>query len=259
MNSFSQNKPAFKLQYLVDEKIDSNKIKINIKTFGYDFYSLYFGTYNQNENPIYKKFNDVKFDDVVDSQSSMYDETKSFEIDKTDFIELINENTTLTSEIFKFQIPKNVSQIFIECNLKEEEKFKLSGIINTSTNELTISNDGRQPLTFIPEKDLLNKIDKTVLPIETKKVRNWTYAGKDFETSGVTEDYSGNAAESVEKPKYQIQVADNLKNALTANAKNPNKFLIIYHDPKNAKAKANFDEFIKGRTATVILRNWSFR
>lgn len=244
LNSFSQNKPIFKLEYLVDEKNTSNKIKINIKTFGYDFYKLYFGTYNNNEAPIYKKFNDVKFDQVVDSQSSMYNEYKIFEIDRTDFIELINENTTLTSDIFKFKIPNNVAEIFIECNLREEEKFKLSGIINTSTNELTISNDGRQPLTFISEKDLLNTIDKTVLPIETKKVRNWTYAGKDIETSAVTEDYSGNAAESIEKPKYQIQVATNLKNALEANAKNPNKFLIIYHDPKNAKAKSDFDEFI---------------
>ena len=239
------NQPLFKVKYIYDKISENKKIEIFIETNSYDFYNLYFGNYNKNETPIYRKISDIQEKSITETGGGGSATNFFFENDRVEFIELIKENQTLTSEIFKFNVPNNVSQIFIECNVKEQEKFKLAGTFDKLKNELTISNDGRQPLTFVLEKQLIDKIDNSVLPIETKKVGNWSYPGKDFESLRGTELTNGNINEFVDKPKYQIQVKTSLQNALEANSKNPNKFLIIYHDPKNAKAKSDFDEFIK--------------
>lgn len=107
-------------------------------------------------------------------------------------------------------------------------------------------------MVFRPEKqnDSFEKV--AIIPLETKIINNWNYPGKEqikgYQNPAIdaaTESANGGeVSTNPEKPKFQLQVENNLNAAIASNAKMAHKFLVIYYDPKNKNAKSNFDNFI---------------
>nr|WP_294781408.1 hypothetical protein [uncultured Flavobacterium sp.] len=248
---FAKNAEAqtnFDLSFKVDKK--AKNIKVHFKDPAY--YSFYIGTQKGKEEVKYQRLSDIKT--KVDPDYSKVD--LDFEIEKADFLYLVYEEYGGKSSVSKFALPKDVSEVAISYELAVLGDLQIAGIYDRKTNELKISEQsGLNPLVFVNEKDP-QPVKKTskVLPLESKVVSNWTYAGK--ENALLNEDFGYTAdstvvttedvAPAVYKPyDFKLKIENNLAAAIKATKESSsNKYLVVYIDGKKT-AKDSFDTFIK--------------
>jgi hypothetical protein len=257
-----KNASSFDLTFVYSQN-KSDKIKINLKDNTYDLSSIYYANYKTGTpTTIYRRFSDVKVEDISDVKEFVYDKNLIFEIDRSDFLVLVKENYSLESEMSKFKIPVNVSEIVISVLNKTNKNIRLSGTYDKERKELTISNNKKEPLVFQFEGK--NKIKKEVIdPFETLKINNWTYPGKEtVETANSTYDAVNTAVDSAataipEPIKFELKVEKNYQEALKTITQTPNKFLVIYYDPKNKDIKSQFDEYIKTQNSDIQYNMYS--
>ena len=242
-----QKKSSFELVYTYNQsKLDIIKVYLNGNSN--DFSNIYISTFNGSTTPIYKQ---------VETKIEILDLKQDYkiycEIDRADFLVLVKEDYFQVSEMAKFKIPENVSEISVDVQNLPSQNLKLAGTFNSQTKELTISENGKNPLVFQPEKQNESFEKVAIIPLETKIINNWNYPGKEQikgdqnpAIDAATESINGGEdVTSIEKPKFQLQVENNLNAAIASNAKMAHKFLVIYYDPKNKNAKSDFDNFIK--------------
>lgn len=131
-----QKKSSFELVNTYNQsKLD--KIKVYLNGNSNDFSNIYISTFNGNTTPIYKQ---------VETKIEILDLKQDYkiycEIDRADFLVLVKEDYFQVSEMAKFKIPENVSEISVEIQNLPSQNLKLAGTFNSQTKELTISENG---------------------------------------------------------------------------------------------------------------------
>lgn len=218
--------------------------KVKVKMIGNSVYytGIYLGTQSGSSEPSFKSISEL----IGTTESEKTD--SEFEINRSDFFYLVNENYNGESTLNKFSLPKSAKEIQIKHNPNYLGKVELQGYFNEN-NELVVSEkDKRNPLIFIEESKMPKELESQVKPVEITKKKNWTYAGKDISNL----DYFG-AVDSTATPatSYKIHTQDNLQKAMEATKKTPKKFLILSYDPDNKNGKSEFKEFIKNQEYSI--------
>ncbi|KRD10938.1 hypothetical protein ASE21_04245 [Flavobacterium sp. Root901] len=238
----SQNR--FDVSFATDKKAK----KIKVKFLDPSYYSFYIGTQKGSETVQYQKLSDIK----TKSDPEWKKIDLEFEIDKADFLYLVYEDNNGKSNVCKYALPKDVSEVTINYELALLSNLNLVGFYDKKTNELKISEaGGKNPIVFINEKDVKPEKVSTVVPLENETVSNWTYPGKEsynYDNTAVTDSVAVDTAALPVYSNYnfKLKVENNLKNAVAATkAATNNKFLAVLADSKNKEAKAGFDAFIK--------------
>lgn len=242
----------FDLSFKVDKKAKNIKVKFTDPSY----YSFFIGTQKGSEDIHYQRVSDIKT--KVDPEWTKTN--LEFEIDKADFLYLVYEDYGGKSNLSKFALPKDVSEITINYELAVMGDLQIAGFYDKQTNELRISeNSGLNPLVFVNEKDP-QPVKKTskVIPLETQVLSNWTYPGKD----SFSDDYgSGVAVDTTMYPplsnditiappvvsnyNFKLKIENNLNSAIASTKATSNKFLVVVVDSKNKSIKESFDNFIK--------------
>lgn len=250
-NEKAQNR--FDLAFVTDKKAK----KINIKFTDPSYYSFYIGTQKGSEVVQYQKLSDIKT--KIDPNWEKTD--LEFEIDKADYLYLVYEEYNGKSTVSKYALPKNVSEVKINYELQVLGDLKLVGFYDKKANELQISEQaGKNPLTFVNEKEAKPEKLPTVIPVESQVISNWTYPGKE---SIVNADYdsfvvdsSAVAVDSVAEPVYpkfdfKLKVENNLKKAIESTKQFNAKYLVVAVDGKNKTAQEDFSNIIKSQEAQI--------
>jgi hypothetical protein len=245
----------FDLAFAKDKKVK----KVKIKFLNPSYYSFYIGTQKGVESVQYERLSDIKT--KVDPEYLKTD--LDFEIEKTDFLYLVYEDYDGKSDVSKYALPKDVSEVTINYDMAVLSDLNLIGSFDKRTKELKISDQyGKDPLVFINEKEEKPAKAPTVVPIENQTIKNWTYPGK--ENTLINDDFgSGVAVDSVAvivdtaavdatipppaytKYDFKLKVENNLKKAIESTKTANNKFLVVVVDNKDKTAKENFDAFVK--------------
>ncbi|WET04723.1 hypothetical protein [Flavobacterium sp. YJ01] len=250
---FVKNTPSgnsFDLDFKIDKK--AKNIKVNFIDPSY--YSFYIGTQKGKEEVKYQRLSDIR----SKQDPNWTKNNLEFEIEKTDFLYLVYEEYDGKSDVFKYELPKDVSEITITYELAVLGDLKIFGFFDKTTNELRISEkSGVNPLVFTNAKDP-QPVKKTskVIPLESTSVSNWTYPGKEDVSSydygaGVAVDTAVAATDLTVAPpvynqyNFKLKIENSLNKAIseTKNSNN-NKFLGVYVDSKKT-AKESFDFFVK--------------
>lgn len=243
---------AFNVVFNKDKKSDKVKIKFTDPSY----YAFYIGTQNGSEPVQYQKITDIKT--KVDPEWKEID--VEFEIDRADYLYFVYEGYETESQISKFALPKDVSEVIVKYELDVLGDLNLAGFLDRKTNELKVSEQGgKNPLVFVSEKDAKpENTTSKVIPLKNEKVANWTYPGKeslvndDFGTN-VAVDTTATVVEAYQPPKidFKIKTENNLKTALEVTKNGKSKFLVVAIDGKNPSAKADFETFIKDQQTQV--------
>ncbi|CAM3637082.1 CDC27 family protein [Flavobacterium chungbukense] len=249
---FIKNTPSgnsFDLAFKIDKK--AKNIKVNFVDPSY--YSFYVGTQKGKEEVKYQRLTDIR----SKQDPEWVKNNLEFEIEKTDFLYLVYEEYDGKSDVYKYELPKDVSEVTITYELAVLGDLKISGFFDKNANELRISEkSGVNPLVFTNEKDP-QPVKKTskVIPLESKSVSNWTYPGKETSSydygAGVVVDSVATATDlTIAPPAYnqynfKLKIESNLNKAISETKKsNTTKFLGVYVDSKK-NAKESFDFFVK--------------
>ncbi|MBL0735785.1 hypothetical protein JI750_02730 [Flavobacterium sp. GN10] len=245
----------FDLSFVKDKKAK----KVKIKFLNPSYYSFYIGTQKGSESVQYQKLSDIK--SKVDPEWTNTD--LEFEIDKTDFLYLVYEDYDGKSDVNKYALPKDVSEVTINYDLAVLNDLNLIGSFDQKTKELKISDQyGKDPLVFINEKQEQPIKVAAIVPVETQIIPKWTYPGK--ENTLINDDFGSevvidSAAAVVEAapldatiapPAYttydfKLKIENSLKKAIESTKTASNKFLVVVVDNKNKTAKESFDAFVK--------------
>lgn len=245
----------FDLTFAKDKKAK----KVKIKFLNPSYYSFYIGTQKGAESVQYERISDIKTKVDPDYIKTDLD----FEIEKTDFLYLVYEDYDGKSDVSKYALPKDVSEVTINYDMAVLSDLNLIGSFDKRTRELKISDQyGKDPLVFINEKEEKPAKAPTVVPIENQTIKNWTYPGK--ENTLINDDFgSGVAVDSaavivdaatvdatIPPPAYtkydfKLKVENTLKKAIESTKTTNNKFLVVVVDHKDKTAKENFDAFVK--------------
>jgi len=238
---------------------DKKAKKIKIKFLNPSYYSFYIGTQKGAESVQYQRLSDIKTKVDPDYIKTDLD----FEIEKTDFLYLVYEDYDGKSDVSKYALPKDVSEVTINYDMAVLSDLNLVGSFDKRTKELKVSDQyGKDPLVFVNEKEEKPAKAPTVVPIENQTIKNWTYPGKenvlindDF-GSGVVVDSAAVIVDAaavdatIPPPAYtkydfKLKVENNLKKAIESTKTANNKFLVVVVDNKDKTAKENFDAFVK--------------
>ncbi|WP_431243898.1 hypothetical protein ACQ9BO_05290 [Flavobacterium sp. P21] len=254
----------FDLAFATNKK--SKKIKIQFLDLTYD--SFYLGTQKGSESIVYQRLSDLK--NKIDPNWEKAD--LEFEIEKTDYLYLVYENYDGKSNVCKYALPKDVSEVTIKFDSKALADLKICGFFDRKTNELKISDRyGENPLVFLNEKEPQPVKPKKVIPLEDQIITNWTYPGKDPDynsyggaeldsiyngspvdtTAVAVADYPIDSTGSYSRYDFKLKIEDNLKKAIESTKTASNKFLVVVADSKNKTAKEGFDTFIKDQETQV--------
>ncbi|WP_343587874.1 hypothetical protein [Flavobacterium sp.] len=248
----------FDLSFVKDKKAK----KIKIKFLNPSYYSFYIGTQKGTETVQYQRLSDIKAKVDPDYIKTDLD----FEIEKTDFLYLVYEDYNGKSDVNKYTLPKDVSEVTINYDSAILSDLNLAGSFDKNTKELRISDQaGKDPLVFVNEKEEKPVKAPTVVPIQTESISNWTYPGKDslydsygsavvdsiynslpVDTTAVpAAEYPLDTPASYTKYDFKLKIEDNLKKALESTKTANNKFLVVVVDSKNKSAKEGFNAFVK--------------
>ncbi len=222
----------------------SDKITIDLgEGYYYQFYNIYIGTQENINSPVvYKKMKEfLNVTDEFDYQKHQL----SFEIEKCDYIYIVEENLTGESIIEKYQVSNNVSKVEVTYSPNMFGKMKLKGVYNPSTKELIVT-EGNTPLVF--SKITTKEVVASEKPMETKSQKNWTYLGKIVEP---TYDYSVDStaaaygyADEVPKYVFKLKIENTLEEAIKVANSYPDKVLMVFYNT-NKEAKKEFDTYIE--------------
>ncbi|WPO80560.1 hypothetical protein [Flavobacterium sp. KACC 22761] len=243
---------GFDLAFATDKK--AKKVKIKFPDSSY--YSFYIGTQKGNEEVVYQRVSDIKT--KIDPNWEKTD--LEFDIEKTDYLYLVYENYDGKSNVCKYTLPKDVSEITVKYEFALLGDLKIGGFFDRKTNELKISEpSGKDPLVFLNEKNPQPEKPKKVIPLENQTISNWTYPGKenynDIYGTGVAVDTTlypplstGTEIAPPTLPSqydFKLKIENNLKNALAATKEAKLKFLMFYSNSKDKAVKENFNAFVK--------------
>jgi len=251
--SFFQKEKAESAFNVVFNKDKKKTDKVKIKFIDPSYYAFFIGTQNGSEPVQYQKITDIKT--KVDPEWKEID--VEFEINRADYLYFVYEGYESESQLSKFALPKDVSEVTVKYELDVLGDLNLAGFLDKKTNELKISEQrGKNPLVFVSEKDLKpeNKSSK-VIPLENQKISKFTYPGKepliaeDFGTEVLVDSVGTGYTPSTFDFKFKTEKT--LKEALTATKTSKNKFLVVSVDNKNPNAKADFDSFLKYTEAQI--------
>ena len=232
--------PRFNLKFS-NPNPKSDKIIIDVSEESYyQLYKVYIGTQKNVNSPIeYKPIKEM----VKLEETSLESKKISFEIDRVEFVYLVEENPKSESLIEKFQIANDISKIDLKYSSFSINKLNFKGFYDQKTKELTVT-EGRNPMVF--SKEVM--VDTAEKPIEVTAQKNWTYDGKaidplygyDAATDDVaTVDYGNQVPDYV----FKLKIENNLADALSEAKKYPEKFLVIFYDT-DKNAKKEFEEYI---------------
>jgi hypothetical protein len=246
---FERNQQTFNVKFKNNNEVNTEKIRIKLKIDGYDFYNIYFAVYNENTTPVFKRISDIQIDNPSNPDEEKIQNLVEFEIDKNDYLVLVKEDYLYRSEMCKFKIPKNTSNISVDIKDKTADNIKLAGKYNNENNELTITNNGKNPLVFVSENQMKNNLAEIAIPVEIKNIEKWTYPGKELtkieNVNPATDSTNEAISTEIKEPvKYNLNIENSLDAALLNTSKKSHKFLIIYYDPKNKSAKSSFNEIV---------------
>jgi hypothetical protein len=255
---FSQTSKAessFDLEYKNDKKAK----KVKIKFLDPSYNSFYIGTQKGTEEVQYQRVSDIK--NKVDPEWKSLD--LDYEIDRTDYLYLVYEGYEADSQISKFALPKDVSEITIKYDFDVVGNLQIEGFLDRKKNELIVSEkSGKSPIVFVNEKNAPVVTVSKVTPIENKFVAKWTYPGKentlldDNFGTGVAVDSAVAAVDYVVDANYtkydfKLKIENNLKSAIAATKEAGTKFLVTLVDSKNTSAQADFNTFIKDQETQI--------
>ncbi|GAA6768609.1 hypothetical protein AAFH68_45650 [Flavobacterium sp. CGRL1] len=126
-------------------KNDKKAKKVKIKFLNPSYYSFYIGTQKGSEAIQYQRVSDIKT--KVDPNWISTD--LDFEIEKTDFLYLVYEDYDGKSDVSKYALPKDVSEVTIDYQLPLLGSMNIAGFYDRKTNELKVSErSGKDPLVF---------------------------------------------------------------------------------------------------------------
>lgn len=243
---------AFNLTF----KNNRNAKKIKIKFLDNSYYPVYIGTQKGSESVQYERLSDIK----TKLDPEWANENLEFDIDRTDYLYLVVEGYETETKLYKYALPKDVSEVTIKYDFDIVEELNISGFYDKKSNELKISGpSGKDPIVFLSEKDTPPATAvANVAAIEKQSISNWTYPGKkslldeDF-GNAVTVDSAAAIVDSYPESKldFKFKIENNLKNALAVTKTAKNKFLVVYADSKNPSAKTDFDSFLKKQEIQV--------
>ncbi|TCN60695.1 hypothetical protein D0809_02215 [Flavobacterium circumlabens] len=241
---------SFNLEFKNDKKAK----KIKIKFLEPSYYSFYIGTQKGSEPVQYQKVSDIK----TKVDPDWINPDLEFEIDRTDYLYLVYEGYDTESKLYKYALPKDVSEVTIKYELDVLGDLNITGIFDKKTNELKISEQkGKNPLVFLNEKETPAVTASKVAAIEKQTISNWTYPGKEVVVAddyGVAVDSSVVTVDSAyasPKINFKFKIENSLKEAIAATKNAKTKFLVVYTDSKNPSAKADFDAFVKEQEVQV--------
>ena len=250
---FVQNTKAQSSFNVVFNK-DKKSKKVKIKFLDPSYYPLYFGTQNGSESVQYQRISDIRT--KLDPEWKNLD--VEFEIDRADYLYFVNEGYETESQVSKFALPKDASEVVVKYEADVLGNLNIAGVFDQKTKELKVfEKSGLNPLVFSNEKDVKPETISTNKPLEDKKVLNWSYPGKEplvTEDFGVAVDSTAVAVydtSSESKYNFKFKIENNLKSAITATKSAKNKFLIVVIDNKNSSAKADFDAFVKDQEQQI--------
>ncbi|MHC0440012.1 hypothetical protein [Flavobacterium sp. 3-210] len=242
----------FNLAFATDKK--AKKIKIKFPDSSY--YSFYIGTQNGTEDVVYQRLSDIK----TKTDPNWEKTDLEFEIEKTNYLYLVYEDYDGKSNICKYALPKDISEVAVTYEFAPLGDLKIGGFFDRKTNELKISEPaGKNPLVFLNEKDPQPAKEKKVIPVESQIISNWTYPGKevvlateDFGFEPIVVDSSAAVTDYTVAPPalpaqydFKLKIENNLKNALAATKEAKLKFLVFYTNSKDKAVKENFAAFVK--------------
>ncbi|WP_264536086.1 hypothetical protein [Flavobacterium sp. N1736] len=241
---------AFNVVFNKGKKSD----KVKIKFIDPSYYAFYIGTQNGSEPVQYQKITDIR----TKTDPDWKDLDVEFEIDRADYVYFVYEGYETESQLSKFALPKDVSEVTVKYELDVLGDLNIAGFLDKKTNELRVSEQGgKNPLVFVNEKDAQpENTTSKVTPLENEKISKWTYPGKeplvadDFGTTDVTVDTTA-IAYPVSTFDFKFKIENNLKSALATTKTAKNKFLVVSVDNKNPNAKADFNAFLKDTEAQV--------
>lgn len=249
--SSAKTENAFDLAFKNDKKAK----KIKVKFLDPSYYSFYIGTQKGSEPVQYQRLSDIK--DKVNLDGDKID--VEFEIDRADYVYLVFEQYEGDSQLSKFALPKDVSEVTIKYQMDVLGDLNISGFFNQKTNELLISEQsGKNPLVFRNEKDIQPEKASKVTSLENKIIKDFTYPGKeplvsdDFGTD-VAVDSTATVVDSFASKKidFKLKIENSLKSTLASTKASKTKFLVVTVDSKNTSAKADFDTFVKDQETQV--------
>ncbi|PIF69318.1 hypothetical protein [Flavobacterium sp. 2] len=235
--------------------VNNNKAKkVKVKFIDPAYFPFYIGTQKGSDLVQYQSVIDIKT--KIDPNWIKAD--LEFEIDKADFLYLVYEGYEGSSNVYKYALPKEVSEITVKYELPVLGDLKLSGFFDQKIGGLKISEkEGKNPLTFFNEKNAQPEKSQKVVPLESELVSNWTYPGKQealaesaVAADSVAELSSLDSIVGVNKVDFKLKIENNLKNALAATKQVKDKFLVVVVNGK-ASAKTDFDTFIKDQETQI--------
>ncbi|PIF30098.1 hypothetical protein CLU81_0499 [Flavobacterium sp. 9] len=224
----------------------AKKVKIKYQN-SYSDTSFYIGTQNNSESVHYQKISDI----ITQIYSEEVPIKVGFEIDRTDYLYLVHESHHAETEISKYALPKDVSEVTIEYEFDGfdfRDNLNL-GFFDKKTGELRIFGQGKDVVVFLNVKDVPPSEILQVTAIENKAVSNWTYPGKDSSIN--QEDFEDVTDTTTSKFNFKFKIENSLKAAIAATKSAKNKFLVVAIDNKNISEKADFDSFIKNQEIEV--------
>jgi len=234
----SESASDFAVNFTSDGNPSPGKVKVQLFGKNASLYSssIYIGTQNGKATPVFKNLSEFS------SETNYNEDELNFEVDRAEFIYLVKEDFYSESTIEKYILPKNKNEIKFEYNPNYFGKMRLEGYYNEKDELVIAEKNKKSPLMFLEESKINSTPKISEKPVETKKEKNWTYAGK---TEGL-DAYA--VVDSTYAPSnFKLVVQDNLQKALESTKKTPQKFLVISYDPDNKMSKNEFDEFIKNQ------------
>ncbi|WP_298120533.1 hypothetical protein [Flavobacterium sp.] len=241
-NTSYADMPKFNLKYS-NPNPKSDKITIDLGEFSYyQYYSIYIGTQKNINSPV--EYKPMK--DLLDIKYSDYEAKKlTFEIDKVEFIYLVEDNLKKESFIEKFQVPNDVSKIDVQYSSFSIAKLKFRGVYNQETKELIVT-EGKSPIVF--SKKVVQEVSEK--PIEKRVQKNWTYDGKiadptyDYDYPVDSTSVGVGYADQVPQYVFKLKIEKTLAEAQKEASKYPNKMLVVFYDT-NKNAQKEFDQYIE--------------
>ncbi len=242
----AERNPGFSLIYSKNNELPNDKLRVQISNVLVATKDLYIGSEIQNNQINYKSITKIKEKLQENEYKGQQNSHIVFDIEKTQSINLVYGNDyTLEAEVATFEIPKDINSIIINY-VDKTDLFNVTGIYNDKNEELTLYNNGREPITFKYYKET-NQED-AVKPVAIAIKKNLDFLGNErttYETVSAAADTIASAAPAIPVKKFSHNKSATFKTALKTIAKKPKKFLVVAFDLKNKKRQTEFDEFIK--------------
>lgn len=229
------DRSVFEVQYIKNAKIKRDKIKVSFEEDS-SLYGIYIGAQNSTDSIHYQKVSDLT---AYDSNS---DFNESFEMNRAQYFYFVSEGFDYEPrKIFKYEIPNAITELKVKVNYVLPN-IAIKGYLDRKKNELSIGAVDDNMTVFYSEEPIVDSGKSIIPPLERKQVLSWNYRGKEETDTDVA---SPEESDDLPATDFKIKIEKTLKDAIKQNKADGNKFLIVYSNPKNAEAKAEFDVLIE--------------